>query len=78
MHPNKKKGKEEEGKKGEKKGNVRRSKRNISLLSGVLPHKISSCGYGAYSDYNELLFFENSAAYKAKYCGTRCYCKQGK
>jgi hypothetical protein len=40
------------------------------LLSGVpltepSPHKISSCSYGAYGDYNELLFYENSAEYAA-------------
>jgi hypothetical protein len=48
-------------------------------LSGVplrepSPHRISSCSYGAYSDYNELLYYGNSAEYKAQYCGTHCSC----
>jgi hypothetical protein len=80
----KKKGTEEEGKKEKnKKGINEESNEKLLLLSGVplreaSPHRISSCSYSAYSDYNKLLFYENSVEYRAQYCKTRCSCKQGK
>jgi len=45
-----------------KRGLKKNQKKNMLLLSGVplrepSPHKMSSCSYGAYSDYNELLFY---------------------